>query len=85
MGFLSLALTAAFIGNNSWLLSQGLGYEPCTCFGVADRIFQGTLSTTGALYVDIGMLALAMIIILFYPGKLLTIRPLFLKPRKEAD
>ena len=78
----SSALIAIFIINNSWLLSQGLGYEPCECFGILERILQGTLSTTGALYLDIIMLALAFVTIFCYPGKFLTVRPWFMRKGK---
>ena len=77
-------LIAVFIANNSWLLSHGLGHEPCDCFGILDRIFQGELSTIGALYLDIGMLALALAIIFSHPGKLLTVRPWFLRRGRDA-
>jgi len=79
MAIFSLALTAGFITNNSWLISRGLGYEPCDCFGVMERIIQVELSTVGALYMDIGMLALALIILFCYPSRFFTIRPWFLR------
>ena len=80
MAVFSLVLIAGFITNNSWLLSRGLGYEPCSgCFGIMERIIQVELSTVGALYMDIGMLALALIILLCYPGKFFTLRPWFLR------
>jgi uncharacterized membrane protein YphA (DoxX/SURF4 family) len=79
MAAFSLVLIAGFMANNSWLISQGLGYEPCSgCFGVLERITQARLSTAGALYIDMGMLALVVIILLYYPGNFLTIRPWFL-------
>ena len=84
MAIFSSVLIAAFIASNSWLLSQGLGREPCDCFGILDRIFYGELSTTGALYLDIGMLALALAIIFYYPGKLLTVPSWFLSRSKDA-
>ena len=64
---------------NSWVISQGLGYEPCACFGVLERLLLGKISTIEALYMDIGMLVLVSIILLCYPGNFLTIRPWFLK------
>jgi len=84
MATFSSVLIAAFIASNSWLLSHGLGPEPCDCFGILDRIFQGELSTIGALYLDIGMLALALAIIFSHPGKLLTVRPWFLRRGRDA-
>jgi len=79
----SLVLIAAFIAINSWLLSQGLGYQPCACFGILERIFRGTFSTTGALYLDIGMLALAFITVFCYPRNLLATRFWLLGTNKE--
>jgi len=81
----SSGLIAAFMVNNSWLLSQGLGHEPCDCFGVLEIIFQGSLSTTGALYLDIGMLVLAFIVVFCYPRHLLTTRLWFLRMGKEGS
>jgi len=75
---LAVLLIAGFITNNAWLLSQGLGYEPCTCFGVLDRIFGAELSTTGSLYLDIIMLALALIVVSGHRGSFFNIRPRFL-------
>ncbi len=70
-------LIAAFIANNSYLLSRGLGYEPCECFGILEIVLGGKLSTTGALYLDIGMLALALIILFWYRSNFLNIYPWF--------
>ena len=74
----SLLLIAGFIANNSWLLSQGLEYESCGCFGMIESITQARISTVSALYLDIGMLVLVVIILLYYPGKFITVRPWFL-------
>ena len=80
MAALSSVLIAGFMANNSWLISQGLGYEPCSdCFGMLERIIQARLSTVGALYIDIGMLVLALIILFYYPGNFLTACPWFLR------
>lgn len=81
MTLLAAALTAAFIFNNSWEISQGLGQNTCGCFGA--NSFLGYITTTQALYIDIGMLAAVAIILLFYPGNLLTIRPWFLSRGKD--
>jgi len=75
-GFASL-LSIAFIFNNSWEIARGAGGDPCGCFG--DNSFLGYLSNTDALYIDIGMLALAIVIILWYSGKWLSVRPWFIK------
>jgi len=82
MAAFSSVLIAGFIANNSWLLSQGLGYDPCSgCFGMLERITQARLSTVGALYLDIGMLVLVLIILFCYPGNFLTTRPQFFRKR----
>ena len=70
-------LILAFIANNSWLIFHGQGYEPCGCLGILDRLIEGNLSTMQSLYLDIGMLALVVIILLSHPGSFLTIRPWF--------
>ena len=72
---LALALIAGFIFNNSWMIIEGLAGEPCRCFG--PNSFLGYISTTQALYIDSGMLALAVIILFWYPGNWLTVRPWF--------
>ena len=71
----SSVLIAGFIANNSWMLNQGLGYEPCGCFGIVERITQAELSTVGALYLDIAMLALVLIILFCYQSNFLNIYP----------
>ena len=78
MASLSAVLIIAFIANNSWMISLGLGGEPCGCFGNVEHLALAQLSNMEALYLDIGMLALTVIILLCYPGNFITIRPLFL-------
>jgi len=73
------------IAHNSWVIYQGLGYEPCGCLGILDRFLQGKFSTINALYMDIGMLALVLIILLCYPGKFFAIHPWFLRRGKIAE
>ncbi len=80
---LAALLIVGFITNNAWLLSQGLGYGPCTCFGILDRIFQVELSTTGSLYLDIAMLALDLIVIFCHRSRFFNIRPRFLEQGKH--
>ena len=82
---ISAILIATFIFHNSWLISQGFGYEPCGCLGVLDRVLGGKLSTTGALYIDIGLFILALAVYFFYPGKLLNIRPWLVKRGKTDN
>ena len=80
----SLALIAGFIATNSWLLSQGLGDEPCGCFGIAETIAQFRLVVINSLYFDVGMLGLGLLILIYYPGKFSTLRPWFLIRHLEA-
>ncbi len=63
MAVLSAALALSFIVNNSYLLMKGLGYEPCTCFGILDSWLKAERSTTGSLFLDIVMLSMALIVI----------------------
>jgi len=78
MAILSAVLIVGFITNNAWLLSRGLGYEPCTCFGILDRIIGVELSTTGSLYLDIVMLALVLIIVFCHQSSFLNVHSHFL-------
>ena len=78
-------LVTAFIFHNSWMIINGMGYKPCSCLGVLDKLFQGKLSTTGALYVDIAMLAVAGMIYFAYSGKVFNIKPWYLGRGKAAD
>jgi hypothetical protein len=78
MAVLSVVLIAGFITNKAWLLSQGLGYEPCTCFGIIDRILGIELSTRGSLSLDIIMLVLVLIVVLWHRSNFFNIYPQFL-------
>ena len=82
MAVFSSVLIAGFITNNSWLLSQGLGYEPCPCFGIMERIIQVELTTLGALYLDVAMVALVLVILFYHPRTFLDIYPWFLGRNK---
>ena len=74
----SSVLVLGFIANNIWMISHGAGREPCGCFGKFEE-FLGTLSAETALYMDLGMLALILTILLYYPGNFFSIRPWFLQ------
>jgi len=76
---LALALTVSLIANNSILLIQGLGDKPCGCFGAAEPMAQYQLSIAGALYVDIMMLALGLVVLFCYQSDFLNIKPWFLR------
>jgi len=79
LSLFSAVLVFGFIVNNSWLLSRGLGYEPCSCLGIVESIIQVELSSTGALYMDVAMLALVVVISYCYQGRFLSIYPWFLR------
>ncbi|MFQ6122219.1 MAG: MauE/DoxX family redox-associated membrane protein [Dehalococcoidales bacterium] len=77
----SLMPIAGFMANNSLLLSLGLGYEPCECFGIAETLTQAKLSIIGALYLDIVMLALVLVILFCYQRNFFNIYPWFISQR----
>ena len=72
-------LIAAFIASNVWFITHGMGFEPCGCLGIFDRLFQSKLSTQQSLYLDIAMLALILITLLCYQRSFTCIRLWFLK------
>jgi uncharacterized membrane protein YphA (DoxX/SURF4 family) len=80
---LSLPLTAGFIANNSWALSQGIEQFPeCAyCFGIWEE-WLGSISPLQALCFDIVLFCLALIILLLHPAGFLTFRPWFVKPKE---
>ena len=81
---LCLLLTAGFMANNSWALSQGMEQFPeCgECFGIWEELL-GAISPLQALCLDIILFGLALIILVFYPTRFLNFRPWFLKRREE--
>ena len=80
---LSLPLTAGFIANNSWALSQGIEQFPeCAyCFGIWEE-WLGSISPLQALCFDVVLFCLALIILLLHPAGFLTFRPWFVKPKE---
>lgn len=74
---LSAVCTLGFISHNSWLLATGRASEDCGCFGLFEKFFLGKMSTIDSLSLDIIMLCLFVLIIVYYPGKFLNIRPWF--------
>ena len=80
---LSFVFIAAFIFYNSWMITHGLGYEPCGCFGIFEKLFLGELSTIDSLYIDIGLFILALIIFFSYSGNFLNMRPWFIKRKSK--
>ena len=81
---LCLPLTAGFIANNSWALSQGMEQFPqcAECFGIWEE-FLGAISPLQALCLDIVLFGLALIILLFHSGGFLSFQPWFIKPKVE--
>jgi uncharacterized membrane protein YphA (DoxX/SURF4 family) len=83
VSILSGALVIGFIFQNSWLILHGFSNEPCTCLGVIQVIIQGKLSTMNALYIDIGMVILCLIIYFVFQGEFLEWRPWFLRLKRS--
>jgi len=75
-------LIAGFVASNVWFITHGMGFEPCGCLGIFNRLFQSQLSTQQSLFLDIAMLALILIIFLCYQRSFISIRPWFLKRGK---
>ena len=82
---LSLPLTAGFMANNSWALSQGVEQFPqcAQCFGIWEE-WLGSISSLQALCIDVVLFCLALIILLLHPAGFLTYRPWFIK-RKRGE
>jgi uncharacterized membrane protein YphA (DoxX/SURF4 family) len=78
-------LAAAFAMHNGWMIANGDGYQPCHCLGILDQLFGGELSTMTSLYVDIGLIILALAVYFCYPGRLLNVRPWFLRWREIVE
>jgi hypothetical protein len=74
---LACILVACFIFQNSWLIFHGQGMDPCSCLGAIQVLLQGVISTNIALFIDLGMLALALAVFFCYEGKLMEWRPWF--------
>jgi len=83
---LCLPLTAGFMANNSWALSQGIEQFPqCAyCFGIWER-WLGSISPLPALCLDIVLFCLALIILLLHPRGFLDFRPWFIKQKGKEN
>jgi uncharacterized membrane protein YphA (DoxX/SURF4 family) len=75
VAFIACVLAACFIFQNSWMVLHGMKNEPCSCFGILERVLSGRLSTLNALYIDIAMLALALAAYTAYTGPFREWRP----------
>jgi uncharacterized membrane protein YphA (DoxX/SURF4 family) len=79
---LVLPLTAAFMVNNIWYISQGdLKFTDCDCFGIW-RIVLGSFTHVESLYIDIALFALALTIVLIQPGEFFASPPWLAKRQK---
>lgn len=74
LAVICLPLTMVLMANNIWAIRQGLDKFPdCACFGIWEKIFGG-LTPVQALGYDIVLFALAIVIIVLYPGGFLSSR-----------
>ncbi len=77
MATITLPLSAAFLANNAWTIAQGANKFPdCACFGIWEEIF-GVLTPFQSMFIDIGLIILAIVIIVVYPGRYFASRPSF--------
>ena len=74
----SLVLIAGFITHNSLLIINRLGGEPCDCLGKLVNIPITELSVTGALVIDVVMLALILLILFWGQRTFFDVHPWFL-------
>jgi uncharacterized membrane protein YphA (DoxX/SURF4 family) len=81
---ITLPLTAAFVANNAWYISQGeIAFTPCECFGIWEK-FLGTLTHVQSLYIDIVLFALALTIVIVHPGGFFSSPPWLAKKGQKA-
>ena len=80
---LAAAFSVAFVVNNGIAVFMGWGGGcPCGCFGAIPIL--GQMTITQALWIDIGMLALGLVILFFYPKGWLTLRPWFFNKSEDT-
>lgn len=78
-----IPLTLLFMSHNIWSIMQGLDkYPDCACFGIWEEMFGG-LTPVQSMGYDIGLLILAVVIILLYPGVFLASREWLVKLFKK--
>ena len=81
---LTLPLTAAFMVNNIWYISQGKNqFTSCECFGIWEKIF-GTLTHAQSLGLDIVLFALALTIVIIHPAEFFSSPPWATKLQKRV-
>lgn len=71
MSSVSSLLVIGFIVHNSWIITHKSATEPCDCLGEVGRMLAESqrlviMTAQNALYMDIGMLVLAIIILCAY-------------------
>jgi uncharacterized membrane protein YphA (DoxX/SURF4 family) len=82
---LCLPLTAAFMANNLWYISQGeTRLASCECFGIWEEMF-GTLTHVQSLSLDIGLFMLALAIIFVHPNGFLSAPSWWAKLKKKPS
>jgi uncharacterized membrane protein YphA (DoxX/SURF4 family) len=65
---ITLPLTAAFMANNAWYISEGRNpFTPCPCFGIWGKLL-GTPTHVQSLSLDIILFALALTVVIIHPN-----------------
>jgi uncharacterized membrane protein YphA (DoxX/SURF4 family) len=71
LAVLCLPLTLLLMANNIFSISIGMSeYASCSCFGIWEQIF-GTLTPFQSMFYDIALFALALVILIVFPGRFL--------------
>ncbi len=84
LALIVIPLTFAFMANNLWTISQGVDKFPdCVCFGAWETITGARFTPTQSLFIDIGMLVLALIIVFVHPGRFLASQFWFYKAKNS--
>jgi uncharacterized membrane protein YphA (DoxX/SURF4 family) len=74
MATLTLPLAAVFLANNAWSIHIGMDeYPDCVCFGIWEHIF-GVLTPFQSMFIDIGLILLAIVVIVLHPGPFMSSR-----------
>ena len=82
MAALCIPLNIGFMANNILAIRGGIeAFPACGCFGVWEELF-GIVTPAQALFYDVVMLALAVIVVLFHPTGWWHFRPWMIKKWK---
>ncbi len=81
---LALIASIGFMSNNVWALCNSFQQATycSSCFGIWER-FTGLLTPKGALFIDVYIFLSAVLIIIFYPGRFIGLRPWFLRKNRS--